>query len=100
MTNATVIGAGAVVTASNKVRLGNTQVRIVEGQVAYTFTSDVNQKERFQPMNGEDVLAKIQGFKLTSWNYKGHDPKEFRHYVPMAQAFFAPFATDRFLTVV
>src|SRR5262245_38296725 len=37
---------------------------------------------------------KIRGFELTSWNFIGHDPKEFRHYGPMAQDFFAAFGHD------
>ena len=40
------------------------------------------------------MLRKIQGLSLTSWNYIGHDPKEFRHYGPMAQDFFAAFGND------
>ena len=40
------------------------------------------------------MLGKIRGFELTSWNFIGHDPKEFRHYGPMAQDFFAAFGQD------
>ena len=80
--------------ASNKVRLGSTQVTVIEGQVAFTFPSDKTQKENFQPVNGEEVLGKIRGFELSSWNFMGHDPKEFRHYGPMAQDFFAAFGQD------
>jgi hypothetical protein len=67
---------------------------VIEGQVAYTFTSDKTKKENFQPVDGEQVLKKIRGFELTSWNFIGHDPKEFRHYGPMAQDFFAAFGHD------
>jgi len=45
-------------------------------------------------VDGEEVLRKIRGFELTSWNFIGHDPKEFRHYGPMAQDFFAAFGHD------
>jgi hypothetical protein len=45
-------------------------------------------------VDGEEVLKKIRGFELTSWNFTGHDPKEFRHYGPMAQDFFAAFGHD------
>ena len=92
--NATAIGANAVVDASNKIRLGNTAVSVIEGQVAYTFTSDKTQKENFKPVDGEEVLKKIENLNLTSWNYIGHDPKQFRHYGPMAQDFFAAFGND------
>jgi trimeric autotransporter adhesin len=92
--NATAIGAGALVDASNKIRLGNPAVAVIEGQVAFTATSDKTQKENFQPVDGEEVLGKIRGFELPSWNFIGHDPKEFRHYGPMAQDFFAAFGHD------
>ena len=94
LSNATAIGNGALVNASNKIRLGNTAVTVIEGQVAFTFPSDKTQKENFQPVDGEAVLGKIRGFELSSWNLIGHDPKQFRHYGPMAQDFFAAFGHD------
>jgi len=94
LVNSTAIGYAAVVNASDKIRLGNAAVTVIEGQVPYTFTSDKNQKENFQPVEGEQVLSKIRGLKLTSWNYIGHDPKQFRHYGPMAQEFFGAFGQD------
>ena len=94
LNNATAIGARALVNASNKVRLGNTDVTVIEGQVAFTASSDKTKKENFEPVDGEEVLGKIRGFELSSWNFIGHDPKEFRHYGPMAQDFFAAFGQD------
>ena len=94
LTNATAIGAGAIVDASNKIRLGNSSVTVIEGQVAYTFTSDKSQKENFKPVDGEEVLKKVGDFNLTSWNYIGQDVKQFRHYGPMAQDFYAAFGND------
>ena len=67
---------------------------MIEGQVAFTASSDKTKKENFQPVDGEAVLEKIRGFELSSWNFIGHDPKEFRHYGPMAQDFFAAFGQD------
>jgi Chaperone of endosialidase len=92
--NATAIGFGAIVDASNKIRLGNAFVTVIEGEVAFTAVSDKTKKENFQPVDGEAVLEKIRGFELSSWNFIGHDPKEFRHYGPMAQDFFAAFGHD------
>src|SRR5215813_4657642 len=92
--NATAIGFNAVVNASNKIRLGNVRVHVIEGQVGFTSVSDKTKKENFQLVDGEEVLGKIRGFELTSWNFIGHDPKEFRHYGPMAQDFFAAFGHD------
>ena len=94
LTNATAIGANAQVNASNKVRIGNGLVAVIEGEVAFTFSSDRNRKENFQPVDGDEVLRKIRGFNLTSWNYIGQDAQQFRHYGPMAQDFFAAFGHD------
>jgi hypothetical protein len=94
LTNATAIGYTAVVDASNKIRLGNADVTVIEGQVAYTFTSDRNQKENLQSVDGEEVLRKLRDVSVTSWNYVGHDPQHFRHYGPVAQEFFAAFGND------
>lgn len=94
LTNATAIGAAAIVDASNKVRIGNAAVTVIEAQVGITAISDRNRKENFRPVDGAEVLRKIQGFNLTSWNFIGHDPKRFRHYGPMAQDFYAAFGHD------
>jgi hypothetical protein len=94
LSNATAIGSAAVVNASNKIRLGNSSVTVIEGQVNFTASSDRNQKENFRPVDGKEVLNEIRGFELTSWNFKGHDPKKFRHYGPMAQDFYAAFGND------
>jgi hypothetical protein len=97
--NATAIGAGAVVDASNKVRFGNSAVTVIEGQVPYTFTSDRNKKENFRAVDAQAVLAKLRGLSVTSWNYKGQDAKQFRHYGPVAQDFFAAFGHDAVGTI-
>jgi hypothetical protein len=99
LTNATAIGNGAVVDASNKIRLGNHDVTVIEGEVGFTASSDVNRKENFEPVEGEEVLTKIRGLSLTSWNFIGHDPKQLRHYGPMAQDFFAAFGRDGIGTI-
>jgi hypothetical protein len=91
--NATAIGAGAVVNASNKIRLGNTAVTVVEGP-PYSTVSDKNAKENFKSVDAEEVLEKIRAMNVTSWNYIGQDPKQFRHYGPVAQDFFAAFGDD------
>ncbi len=94
LSNATAIGAFAIVNASNKIRLGNSAVSVIEGQVAYTFTSDKTKKENFRPVNARDILRKLATLDVTSWNYIGHDANAFRHYGPMAQDFFAAFGND------
>ncbi len=44
LSNATAIGRATTVNASNKVRIGNSIVTVIEGQVAYTFPSDARFK--------------------------------------------------------
>jgi hypothetical protein len=99
LTNATAIGNGAIVNASNKIRLGNTSVTVIEGQVPYTFSSDKNRKENFEPVDSEAVLAKLAIVPISTWNYIGQDAKQFRHYGPMAQDFFAAFGRDAIGTI-
>ena len=99
LVNGTAIGYNAIVDASNKVRLGDSNVTVIEGQVSFTSSSDRNLKENFRPVDGEEILRKIREFHLTSWNFIGHDPQQFRHYGPMAQDFFAAFGHDAVGTV-
>ncbi len=48
MSNSTAIGYGAISDVSNKIRLGNTDVTVIEGQVAYSFPSDARFKYNIQ----------------------------------------------------
>ncbi len=48
LTNATAIGYNAVASASNKVRLGNTSVTVIEGQVPFSNPSDARFKYQVQ----------------------------------------------------
>ncbi len=63
-----------------------------QGQNSWGSISDSTKKERLLPMNHADVLRKIGGMKLSSWNYKGQ--RTIRHYGPMAQDFYAAFGHD------
>ncbi len=45
LTNATVIGYNAEVNASNKVRIGDTAVSVIEGQVGWSYPSDIRIKK-------------------------------------------------------
>jgi hypothetical protein len=89
LTNATAGGFNTVVNASNKIRLGNTFVTVIEGQVAFTpFGQDQEGKTLAGGWRKPVLLGKIRGFELSSWNFISRS-KEFRHYGPMAQDFFA-----------
>lgn len=58
---------------------------------ALTELSDVNAKESFAAVDGEDVLARLADIPITTWNYIADDDT-VRHMGPMAQDFYAAFA--------
>jgi hypothetical protein len=60
------------------------------GATAWSSISDVNMKENFEAVNGEEVLAKIKSLPLTRWNYKDNDPS-VQYIGPMAQDFHRTF---------
>ena len=55
--NATAIGANAIVDANNKVRIGNTSVTVIQGQVAFTSSSDARLKDSITPVSGGLALV-------------------------------------------
>ncbi|RZK77899.1 MAG: hypothetical protein EOO85_07645 [Pedobacter sp.] len=71
-------------------------VDIAAGANGVSITSDRRRKENFESVDGETFLAKIDTMQLSSWNYKGQDVKNFRHYGPMAQDFYSAFGKDSF----
>jgi hypothetical protein len=74
-------------------------VRVLAGGNSWTTISDKNLKENFEPVDGEALLQKIAGIPQYTWNYKGQDPKNFRHYGPMAQDFYEAFGKDEYGTI-
>ena len=74
-------------------------VSLASGGNSWQILSDVNRKENFTPVDGEAFLENIGNMPLSSWNYKGQDPKHFRHYGPMAQDFFNAFGHDSHGTI-
>lgn len=74
-------------------------VQVTPGGNSWSTISDVHRKENFAPINGDEVLKKIAAFKLVSWNYKGQDAKQYRHYGPMAQEFYKAFGKEEYGTI-
>lgn len=66
---------------------------------AWSVISDSMRKENFRTTDGALFLKKISAMRLGSWNYKGQDAKQYRHYGPMAQDFFAAFGHDELGTI-
>lgn len=62
LTNATALGSSALVNAIKKVRIGNTAVTVVEGQVAYTNPSDARFKTNIseQDVKGLEFIMKLR----------------------------------------
>ncbi len=88
--------SGGVVFASGTGGV-NQMVSWMPGSGAWSFTSDRNAKENFQPVNARQILEKVAGLPLTEWNYKGYGD---RHVGSMAQDFHAAFpfnANDKML---
>ncbi len=69
------------------------------GANSWATISDSTKKERFVAVNAEEMLQKASKMRATTWNYKGQDSKNFRHYGPMAQEFFAAFGHDKYGTI-
>ncbi|QSQ21207.1 tail fiber domain-containing protein [Pyxidicoccus parkwayensis] len=60
------------------------------GSGVFSCTSDRNQKEDFQHIDGEAVLAKVARMPVQSWRYK-EEGQDVRHLGPVAQDFRAAF---------
>ncbi|MBO9594746.1 MAG: tail fiber domain-containing protein [Niabella sp.] len=61
---------------------------------SWSSISDSTKKENYSTANGAAFLSKIKSMKLGSWNYKGQDKQQYRHYGPMAQEFHSLFGHD------
>ncbi len=84
LVNATALGFGATVNASNKVRIGNTSVTVVEGQVAYTFPSDRRLKNNIENCDiGLDFINQLRPIKYHTNN--PHEDKSKKTYGLAAQ---------------
>ncbi|MBX2958273.1 MAG: tail fiber domain-containing protein [Cyclobacteriaceae bacterium] len=83
LNNATAIGEGTIVNASNKVRIGNTTVTVIEGQVAFTAASDRRLKTAIRDIDsGLDFILKLRPVsyqmkdlsdKRTNWGFIAQD---------------------------
>ena len=61
LTNATAIGYNAKVDVSNKIRLGNSNITVIEGQVAFTNASDRRLKQKIKSTKyGLDEVLKLE----------------------------------------
>ncbi|HEX6373455.1 MAG TPA: tail fiber domain-containing protein [Longimicrobium sp.] len=65
-------------------------MELAAGGSGWSAVSDRNRKENFLALDGEDVLARLRGVPVTTWNYISQD-RSIRHMGPMAQDFYTAF---------
>ena len=61
----------------------------VVSALSFVTTSDRNLKEKFTPVDNQEILERVAGLPISRWNFKT-DGKT-RHIGPMAQDFYAAF---------
>jgi trimeric autotransporter adhesin len=89
LTNATVIGNSATVNASNKIRLGNSSVTAIEGNVAYTFPSDGRFKTNItETVKGLDFIMQL---RPVVYNFQAKKIDAFLLGKPLSDKRFAGF---------
>ena len=65
-------------------------VSLAPGGGSWASVSDRHKKENFKAEDGEEVLRKIAGMPISSWNYRSQHPS-IRHLGPTAQDFYSAF---------
>lgn len=71
----------------------STGVTLAPGDGAWASVSDRRKKDNFRNLDTEQILMKVAGMSVTSWNYKSQ-PAATRHIGPMAQDFYAAFGQE------
>ena len=93
LTNATAIGNGATVNASNKIRLGDAAVNVIEGQVAFTASSDKTQKETSSPSMEKKCWERFGALNFRAGTSLATILKSFATMVPWRKTSLRPSAT-------
>jgi hypothetical protein len=65
-------------------------VELPAGSGTWNSLSDRNVKENVEPVDGQEVLDRLAGVPISTWNYTTQD-EGIRHLGPMAQDFAAAF---------
>jgi hypothetical protein len=65
-------------------------VELAPGGSQWLAVSDVNAKQTFRDLDGEDVLTKLAAMPIQTWSYKAQGD-QIRHVGPTAQDFAAAF---------
>jgi hypothetical protein len=72
---------------------------LAPGSGAWSSLSDLNAKERFQPVDSQAILGKVARLPVTTWSYKTQD-STIRHIGPTAQDFKAAFGVGETDTAI
>jgi hypothetical protein len=94
LTNKTVIGS----VTNHPTRIIANNVMVAEFEIDGDLSingylhegSDVNSKEGFATVDGQDVLARLDGVSISTWSFKASEDGA-RHMGPMAQDFYAAY---------
>jgi hypothetical protein len=65
-------------------------VTLAAGASAWASVSDSTVKRNIRPVDGAEILAKLEKLPVSRWSYKSQDPS-IEHIGPMAQDFYALF---------
>ncbi|MEM8848459.1 MAG: tail fiber domain-containing protein [Pseudomonadota bacterium] len=71
--------------------LSNTGNLAIDGTL--TQSSDKNRKMAIEPVDPQEILAKVSSIPVAEWTYKHDAETGIRHIGPMAQDFYAAFGT-------
>jgi len=69
---------------------GNTGCDLPAGSGVFSCSSSRTLKDSFQPVNGEDVLARLRSMPVTTWKFTGEE-QGIRHLGPVAEDFHQAF---------
>src|SRR4030095_1747516 len=69
---------------------GTTGCNLPAGSGVFNCTSSRATKENFLMVNGSEVLSRLKGIEVSSWNYIS-EGQNVRHMGPMAEDFFKAF---------
>jgi hypothetical protein len=75
----------------------NQTVSWTPGAASWSFSSDRDLKEAFEPVNGMQVLEKVARLPISEWKYKGYSQ---RHIGAMAQDFHEAFPLNESTTTL
>lgn len=84
---------GSVYFRTNATGSSAVGVRLASGGGSWISMSDRNAKTNIEPVDAEDVLARVLELPIATWNYTTTSDAE-RHMGPMAQDFHAAFGLN------